>query len=243
LKTGIIIVAGGSGVRMGAGVPKQFLRIGSREILALTLEKFRAALPDAEIVVVLPEEYTAVWNEIVRHDSLEGTHGVCTGGATRFESVRNGLNALGECDIIAVHDGVRPLVSVEMIRRCVDMAREHGTAIPVVEPVDSFRILPENASVKSPEPTQAEIIDRRRLRAVQTPQVFRAGLLREAYGAEYSAEFTDDASVVERHGACLAFCAGEYRNIKITTPDDMLFAEAVMRRETVVRGEATGSKR
>lgn len=218
-KTGVIIVAGGSGTRMGAAQPKQFISIAGKEILVWTLEKFLTALPGAEIVVVLPCDEIPRWEKIAAAYGLGGTHRYCAGGRNRYLSVRNGLDALGECDYIAVHDGVRPLLSEEMIKRCVETAESNRTAIPVVEPVDSFRLILDG---------RAEIIDRAQLRAVQTPQVFRADLLREAYRGEYSASFTDDASVVERYGVQLSFCRGEYQNIKITSPGDLVFARAIL---------------
>ena len=145
---------------------------------------------------------------------------VAEGGRERFQSVKNGLAALKrDPELIAVQDGVRPLGSQELIRRTVAAAAEHGTAIPVVEPVDSFRETDGAAS---------QIIDRRRLRIVQTPQVFRAELLRRAYETEYRPEFTDDASVVELSGEAVFLCEGERANLKITTPEDTVIAEALL---------------
>lgn len=221
-KTGVIIVAGGSGTRMGSEEPKQFIAIAGKEILVRTLEKFLCALPGADIVVVLPAGEFPRWDSIVRRHGLEGTHRCCAGGRNRYLSVKNGLGALGKCDYIAVHDGVRPLLSEEMIKRCVESAECNRTAVPVVEPVDSFRLILNG---------KADIIDRAQLRAVQTPQVFRADILREAYDAEYSVSFTDDASVVERYGVQLSFCRGEHGNIKITRPGDLIYAEAVINSE------------
>ncbi|MBO7300773.1 MAG: 2-C-methyl-D-erythritol 4-phosphate cytidylyltransferase [Tidjanibacter sp.] len=215
---GVVIVAGGSGTRMGADVPKQFLRIGGEAILAVTLRKF---LPYAsEVVVVLPSEQRERWAQIVKECHLEGTHKVCDGGATRFHSVKNGIEALGDCDLIAVHDGVRPLLSNEMIARGVECASTHGSAIPTVAAVDSFRVLREG---------RLEIIDRSLLRAVQTPQIFDSAMLREAYSVAFDERFTDDASVVEMMGATLHFYEGERGNIKITTPEDLDFAERAMK--------------
>lgn len=222
---GVIIVAGGSGSRMGAGLPKQFLRAGGKEILVHTLGRFVSAVPDAEIVIVLPEEFIALWREIAARHGLEGTHRCCAGGDNRFLSVKKGLEELGQCDYIAVHDGVRPLVSEELINRCIATAESCGTAVPVTEPVDSFRIMSGGKAVAT---------DRTLLRAVQTPQVFRADIIRKAYDTEYSAAFTDDASVVERYGAELAFCRGEYRNIKVTRPDDLIFVEAILNTESCI---------
>lgn len=221
-QTAVIIVAGGSGTRMGASVPKQFIEIGGKEILVWTIERFIEALDNPEIVVVLPAAETERWGEIAARHGLIGRHKVCSGGRNRYASVKKGLELLKDsnCAYIAVHDGVRPLLSTKMIKRCVAAAHRFGTAIPVTEPVDSFRMMNGD---------RAEIVNRALLRAVQTPQIFKASLLRNAYDGDYSPAFTDDASVVERYGAGLSFCEGEYRNIKITTHDDLLFAEALLK--------------
>ena len=215
---GVVIVAGGVGNRMGASVPKQFLKIGYVYILEQTLRAFLGVA--SEIVVVLPADQHERWAAIVAERGLQGTHKVCNGGATRFESVRNGLAALGEdCDLVAIHDGVRPLVSEQMILRGVGVAKEKGSAIPIVAPVDSFRIEGESG---------LEVIDRSRLRAIQTPQIFDKKLLGEAYDTHPSERFTDDATVVERLGIALGYYEGERSNIKITTPEDLAIAEALM---------------
>lgn len=215
---GVVIVAGGVGNRMGASVPKQFLRIGYVYILEQTLRAFLGVA--SEIVVVLPADQHERWAAIVAERGLQGTHKVCNGGATRFESVRNGLAALSsECNLVAIHDGVRPLVSEQMILRGVEVAKEKGSAIPIVAPVDSFRIEGEGG---------LEVIDRSRLRAIQTPQIFDKKLLGEAYDTHPSERFTDDATVVERLGIALGYYEGERSNIKITTPEDLAIAEALM---------------
>lgn len=215
---GVVIVAGGVGNRMGASVPKQFLKIGYVYILEQTLRAFLGVA--SEIVVVLPADQHERWAAIVAERGLQGTHKVCNGGATRFESVRNGLAALSdECDLVAIHDGVRPLVSEQMILRGVEVAKEKGSAIPIVAPVDSFRIEGEGG---------LEVIDRSRLRAIQTPQIFDKKLLGEAYDTPPSERFTDDATVVERLGIALGYYEGERSNIKITTPEDLAIAEALM---------------
>ncbi len=214
----VIIVAGGSGTRMGAAVPKQFLPLEEEEtILEATLRRFLAALPDSEIVVVLPAAETERWREICRQRGISETHRLCSGGATRFESVRNGIAALGPCDYIAVHDGVRPLVTERLIHTCVATAERYGTAVPAIRPADSFRRVDATTGKSRP-------VDRETLRAVQTPQVFRADLLRRAYKADYRPEFTDDASVVEANGEQVTLCEGERTNIKITSPADLLIA-------------------
>ena len=216
-KLGVIIVAGGVGNRMGASVPKQFLKIGEKTILEITLRAFLGR--SSEVVVVLPGDQHERWAAICAERGLAGTHKVCSGGATRFESVRCGLGVLGECDLVAVHDGVRPLVSAEMIDRGVEVALAGGSAIPLVEAVDSFRVATEGGF---------RVADRSKLRAVQTPQIFRTDLLREAYQTEPQPCFTDDATVVERLGVELGYYAGERSNIKITTPEDLVIAEALI---------------
>lgn len=214
-----IIVAGGAGLRMGMQIPKQFLELGGVPILVRTLQAFRNAVPDGGLVVVLPAEHIAMWNELcAKYDVPQ--HIVVTGGVTRFDSVKAGLNVVPEsARLVAVHDGVRPFVSAEMVRRCFAEAAEYGSAVPVVRAVDSFRRVTEEGS---------EIVDRELLRAVQTPQVFDAKLLRQAYDIERGDSFTDDASVVEAVGACVHLAEGEPTNIKITTPADLLFGEAVI---------------
>lgn len=216
-KIGVVIVAGGSGSRMGADVPKQFLRLGGEYILVRTLRRFLSVT--REVVVVLPESQQERWREICTECGLEGTHRTAVGGATRFHSVRAGVAALGECDLIAVHDGVRPLVSRAMIERGVACAARSGSAVPVVAAVDSFRMVQEG---------ELKVVDRSLLRAIQTPQIFDAELLRRAYKCEPDERFTDDATVVEGLGVKVAFYEGERTNLKITTPDDLIVAEALV---------------
>lgn len=221
-RVGVIIVAGGNGSRMGGTLPKQFSLIGGEPILARTINAFHKALPTSRIVVVLPAEYIAFWkNFSARFDIAK--HSVVEGGEERFHSVRNGIEALNDAvDLIAVQDGVRPFASKEMILRTVACAAENGAAIPVVKAVDSYRIVDGDNS---------QIIDRTPLRIVQTPQVFAAPILRAAYDTPFRKEFTDDASVVEYSGEKITLCEGEYTNIKITTPSDMVLAETIARQE------------
>lgn len=218
-RTGIIIVAGGSGRRLGGSLPKQFRMLGSLPVLGHTINAFARTLPGAPIVVVLPEGQIDFWKNLSSRFDI-ARHTCTAGGDERFHSVRNGLEALSpETALIAVHDGVRPLVSEELIRRCIECAAGHGSAIPVIEAVDSLRRL-------TPDGSRPE--DRSRLRIVQTPQVFDATLLRLAYETDYSPAFTDDASVVERTGHPVALCPGERRNLKITSADDLPIAAALL---------------
>ena len=222
--TGIIIVAGGSGSRAGGARPKQFRFLGGMPVLARTINTFAAALPGAEIVAVLPEQHIGFWKNLsARVDVAE--HKIVAGGAERFHSVRNGLAALtSDPGLIAVQDGVRPLGSIAMIRRVAEAAAGHGAAVPVVEPVDSFR----ETDADEAGNVASHIVDRRFLRIVQTPQIFRADILRRAYEAEYRAEFTDDASVVEAIGQAVCLAEGERENLKLTTPGDFVVAEALI---------------
>ena len=222
---GVIIVAGGSGTRLGADRPKQFLQVAGKEILVHTLELFLRALSgsDSKVVIVLPEVWIEEWHEIAARHGLADTHTVCAGGSSRIGSVRNGLAALGECDLVAVHDGVRPCLSEAMVERGFEVAEEFGSAVPVVEVVDTIRRVGADGS---------EIVDRSELRAVQTPQVFDGEVLRAAYATCRSARYTDDASVVERwlssRGGQLAFYAGERNNIKITYAEDLALADYLL---------------
>ncbi|MBR0434174.1 MAG: 2-C-methyl-D-erythritol 4-phosphate cytidylyltransferase [Bacteroidaceae bacterium] len=217
-----IIVAGGKGLRMGADLPKQFLPIGGRPVLMHTLEAFRHALPDIRLILVLPAEQQGLWNELCHRHAFALQHSVVSGGATRFHSVSNGLRAIPASvteAIVGVHDGVRPFVSTEVIRRCYAAARQHGAVVPVVPVVETVRELADGTSVTR---------DRNHFRLVQTPQTFRLSLLRRAYEQPYREAFTDDASVAEALGEDVTLVDGNRENIKITTPFDLTVAEALL---------------
>ena len=218
-KRGVIIVAGGSGSRMQSAIPKQFLMLGGEPIVARTINTFSEALPGAEIVVVLPEAHMPLWENLrARFDVAP--HRIVAGGVERFHSVLNGINALSsEVEYIAVHDGVRALVSKRLIIRAMLAAEEHDAVIPVVDVVDSYRRVEGETSY---------IVPRADLRIVQTPQIFNAQLLRDAYNVEFNAAFTDDASVVEARGGHITLVDGERTNIKITTPEDIALAECFL---------------
>lgn len=216
-----IIVAGGSGKRFGSEMPKQFLPLEGKAVLMRTIEKFDQA--GAAIVVVLPAEHQEMWMEMCKESNFPVTHTIATGGKTRFESVKNGIAAIENLcasDLVAVHDGVRPLASAELINRCYDTAKQSGSAIPVVNPSDSIRQLLDDG-------TSRQLL-RSSLRAVQTPQTFKAELLQGAYDVEESPLFTDDASVVENAGHQVTLVEGEMTNIKITTPIDMIIASLII---------------
>ena len=215
-KRGVVIVAGGSGSRMQSALPKQFLMLGGEPIVARTINRFSEALPGAEIVVVLPEAHIPLWENLrARFDVAP--HRIVAGGKERFHSVLNGINALSsEVEYIAVHDGVRALISKRLIIRAMLATEEHDAVIPVVDVVDSYRRV---------EGENSYIVPRADLRIVQTPQIFNAQLLRDAYNVEFNAAFTDDASVVEQLGQRISLVEGERTNLKLTTPDDLAWAE------------------
>ena len=219
---GVVIVAGGSGRRMGGALPKQFMMLGNLPILGHTINRMRQALPASQIVVVLPEDHIELWRNLsARFDIAK--HDITAGGAERFYSVKNGINALSpEIKTIAIHDGVRPLASKKLIIKLILEAEKNGAVIPAVAPADSYRIVDENGS---------HIIDRSQLRMIQTPQVFSAEVLRAAYEQPFSATFTDDASVAEAAGHKITLIEGERQNIKITTPSDMTIAETFIASE------------
>ena len=204
---------------MGAQLPKQFLILGQEPILARTINTIHEALPAAEIVVVMAEQYVELWRNLSARFEV-ARHKVTVGGKERFYSVKNGISALSE-DVctIAIHDAVRPLATKKMIIRLMLEAEKHSAVIPVVAPVDSYRIIQGDSS---------RIINRAELRMVQTPQVFSAEALRKAYEQEFSELFTDDASVMEAAGHTIHLCEGEQQNIKITRPEDIIIANAII---------------
>jgi 2-C-methyl-D-erythritol 4-phosphate cytidylyltransferase len=215
----VIIVAGGKGERMKSDLPKQFLEIHSRPVLMHTIEVFRKYNNNINIIVVLPENQLANWAALCKKHAFDIAHSVVAGGQTRFESVKNGLAIAGNAGLIAVHDGVRPLVNTETISRCFEMAALQGAAIPVINPVESIRQLTVDGSIS---------VDRTQYKLVQTPQIFQAEIIQKAYLQDYSPQFTDDASVVEKAGHLIYLVEGNPENIKITTPPDLLLAELLL---------------
>lgn len=219
----ILIVAGGRGTRMGGPQPKQFLELAGRPVLMHTLEAFDRWDASARLIVVLPEDQIDTWKRLCEAHVFSRIHRVVAGGETRFHSVRNGLGAVASDGLIAVHDGVRPLVAPSVIAACFAAAADGGAAVPVVPVVESVREVDADGGSRP--------VDRTRLRVVQTPQVFRADVLRAAYCLPYDPRFTDDASVVEASGVAVRLVPGNRENIKLTTPMDLLLAEQLMRRE------------
>jgi 2-C-methyl-D-erythritol 4-phosphate cytidylyltransferase len=215
----LIVTAGGSGTRMGTNTPKQFLRLNGKPVLLHTLERFYAYDPEINIILTLPKAEVKRWKRIVKKHTITIPHAFVEGGRTRFLSVQNALYAVNDNGLVAVHDGVRPLVSFDTIVRCFDKAQRTGAAIPVVPVTDSIRRYTDTGSV---------VEDRARLCAVQTPQVFDIALLKEAYRRAEDDNFTDDAAVVEAAGYKVSLVMGNVENIKITTPFDLKVAEVIM---------------
>lgn len=214
-----VIVAGGSGQRMGATIPKQFLLLNGQPLLHHTLQRFLNTWTDLKVVLVLPSEHIKNGEQIV--DSLQATERVIitTGGDTRFQSVKNGLSFVTEPAVVFVHDGVRCLVSSKLIIDCYHQTIEKGSAIPAVAATDSIRIVQGNGH---------QVIDRNLVRIIQTPQTFLSELILPAFDRPYEASFTDEATVVESYGKTVHLIEGEYTNIKITRPADLLIAEQII---------------
>ena len=212
----VIIVAGGKGERMQTDIPKQFIELKSRPILMHTIDVFIQYNNQIDVIVVLPETQIENWSLLCKKHAFETKHRVVAGGSVRFESVRNGLKIASDSGFIAVHDGVRPLVSQTTIEACFREAWISGAAIPVVLPVESIRQIKGDENVA---------VNRDLFRLVQTPQVFEANILKKAYKQEFNSIFTDDASVVEASGVKISLVEGNRENIKITTPFDLKLAE------------------
>ena len=213
-----IIVAGGSGSRMQTELPKQFLLIHNKPILMYSIEKF--AMDDIEIILVLNVDYHEYWQKLCAQYSFTIPHVLVQGGRNRFESVKNGLKHVSAHSIVAVHDAVRPLIKQERIKDAFAYAETHGNAVISVRSKDSIRRVQEEHSTAVP---------RDEYYLIQTPQVFQSELLIKAYKEEFRNEFTDDASVVERSGVRINLIEGDYSNLKITFPEDLLFAESLLK--------------
>lgn len=239
-----IIVAGGKGLRMGGELPKQFIPIEGCPVLMHTLNTFHACDESIQIILVLPCDHQSYWHELCAQYQFAVPHRIADGGATRFHSVQNGLALVEEAEaLVAVHDGVRPFVSHEVIERCYSEADAYGAVVPVIPVVETVRQLvgkdstegearhPEvtcNSSQPSTLNSQSITVDRNAYRLVQTPQTFRATLLRRAYEQPYCDTFTDDASVVEAMGHAVHLTDGNRENIKLTTPFDLTVARAYL---------------
>jgi len=217
MKKTAVIVAGGSGVRMGSAVPKQFLHLKGKPIIWHTVQQFFYAYLDIQIVLVLPASYLQEAATYFETDQLSNIQFV-EGGSTRFDSVKNGLQKVTEPSVIFVHDGVRCLVSANLIKKCYKEAMVFGSAIPAVTATDSIRLVTGEAH---------QVIDRNRVKIIQTPQTFLSTVLIPAFDRPYQDSFTDEATVVEAAGHSVRLIEGEYSNLKITRPQDLIVAETL----------------
>ena len=216
----VIIVAGGKGLRMGGEIPKQFLPLNGKPVLMHTLERFVEYDENIKIIVVLPQFQIDYWKHLCEQHQFTIAHICIAGGEERFHSVKNGLECIDNADsLVAIHDGVRPLVNVETISRCFEVASKKGNAIPVIDVADSVRIIEEGRN--SP-------IDRNMVKLVQTPQIFSFSLLQYAYNQTWHSQLTDDASVIESAGNIVYLTEGNRENIKITNPFDFVIAESII---------------
>ena len=214
-----IIVAGGRGTRMKNEVPKQFLPLCGKPIVMHTLETFYNFDSHIELILVLPEHLVVYWQNLCVKHQFDIPHHIVAGGQERFYSVKNGLVFAKPNALIAIHDGVRPFVSHSTLERCFEQAELQGNAIPAMPLVDSIREIKLNEN---------QIVDRTKLRAIQTPQVFQSQIITKAFEQPFSPTFTDDASVVEAYGEKIHLVEGNVENIKLTTPFDLLIGEALL---------------
>ena len=218
-----IIVAGGSGTRMRTAVPKQFLPLAGKPVLMHTINAFHSSAANPVIILVLPADYHTYWQELCVEHNFKTPHQLVTGGDTRFHSVKNGLDLIPDTEfaVIAVHDAVRPLVSLEIIENTYQYAAENGNAITVVKSRDSVRLMDGELS---------KSLLRDNVYLVQTPQTFQSAQIKKAYEQAYNEKFTDDASVVEDSGVKINLFEGSHQNIKITFPEDIAIAEVIFRK-------------
>jgi len=215
-----VIVAGGSGLRMKSEIPKQFLPIKGLPVLMHTIKAFHDYSKSLKIIVVLPASDLKIWEELCEVYNFTLPLEIAVGGKTRFQSVKNGLNKIKTDGVVAVHDGVRPLVNKEIISASFQIASLHGSAISAVRLKESIRVTDKD---------ETKTVDRSMFRTIQTPQTFQVKILKQAYKLQELPEFTDDASVVEKAGFKISLFEGSYQNIKITTPEDMIIADAFLK--------------
>jgi 2-C-methyl-D-erythritol 4-phosphate cytidylyltransferase len=220
MKKFALIVAGGSGSRMNNSVPKQFLEIAGRPVLMYTFDAFFKFDPNLEFILVLPKDQDSIWNSLCDKHDFQMVHKIAFGGETRFQSVKNGLDLITGDGIVFIHDGVRPMVSVQTLQNCFQSAVEKGNALPVI---------PISESVRMVEGLHNRAVDRSQYFLVQTPQTFQTGLIKVAYRQAKSNLFTDDATVLESLGETIYLVEGNRENIKITYPEDLIFADALLK--------------
>ena len=228
----LIVMAAGSGSRMGSATPKQFLDLGGKPVLRRTIESFIAAEPDIRVVTVLPKDHISFWKEYCLSADFNYPQLLVQGGFTRFHSVRNALEKVPDGAVVAIHDGVRPLVSAGLIRKMFEMmsARKCRALIPVLPSIDTLRLLDKRMDGSGAEvlTAAAQDLDRSRVYRVQTPQMFVSEDIKAAYSQAFDTSFTDDASVAAQKGIPLSFCEGERYNFKLTSPEDLEMARLII---------------
>jgi len=222
----LIVMAAGSGTRMGADVPKQFIEIDGRAILQMTIETFMKACPGITVVTVLPEAHMTYWKDYCLRRNFTCPQILVKGGITRFHSVRNALEKVPDNAVVAIHDGVRPLITPDLVSRMFELAENEPALIPVVPCVDTMKMLEKKDGMLVP--VSGASVDRSLLYGVQTPQVFHSEIIKAAYSLAYETSFTDDASVLEKYGKSLSYVMGERLNIKLTTQEDLVLARAIL---------------
>ena len=224
-----LVVAGGKGTRFKSKLPKQFLELNGKPILIHTLEAFYRYSENIRLILVLPENEIQAWTEISKKHHFHKPLTLLAGGDTRFQSVRKGLEKIEGEGLVAIHDGVRPLVTTALIAASFHYAAVHQSAVCAVSLKESIRMVEPGATMKDPSVgTETKAVDRSRFRLIQTPQTFSARLIKEAYGMKEDPGITDDATVFERAGHPVFLFEGSYQNIKITTPEDLLIAETLL---------------
>ncbi|HCW09118.1 MAG TPA: 2-C-methyl-D-erythritol 4-phosphate cytidylyltransferase [Cytophagales bacterium] len=219
-----LIVAGGKGTRINSKLPKQFLALNGKPILLHTIEAFFNYSEKISLVLVLPQDDFGIWQSICKEFKFNKPIILQTGGDTRFQSVKNGLDKMEGEGLVAIHDGVRPLVSSDLIGASFRLAAVHGSAVAAVRLKESIRITDQDTT---------KAVDRSKFRLIQTPQTFDLQLIKNAHQAKEDASLTDDASVAEKAGHKISLFEGSYENIKITTPEDLVVAEALMKSKLV----------
>jgi 2-C-methyl-D-erythritol 4-phosphate cytidylyltransferase len=219
IPTTLLLVAGGKGLRMGSAIPKQFLPLNGKPVLYYAAKVFLDTFPDIKIILVLPQEHISYGNILLQAFDNRIDLTIVAGGETRFHSVRNGLQEVEDDHIVFIHDSVRPLINMDLIKRCYEQTIEKGSAIPAVAVTDSIRQWNNTGYVA---------INRDHLRSIQTPQTFKASLIKAAFRQDYSESFTDEATVLESTGTAAHLIEGLKANIKITTPEDIMIAEALL---------------
>ncbi len=220
----VVIVAGGSGTRMNSAVPKQFIELNDKPVLMHTIEKFVTALPEIHIVLVLSTTYVSQWEELCKKSNFNIPYQLADGGETRFHSVKNGLALVPENSIVGIHDAARPLVSIKTILSTFETAEKAGNASPAVSISESMREINDKSN---------KAVDRNNYFIIQTPQCFQSTLIKKAFLQEYRSSFTDDANVLEAMGEKINLVEGNRENIKITTPNDLIIAEAMMQKKAI----------